>query len=830
MVKQILCFLCVGAFSCCFRGNAQHTLSGTVRDAETGEPLDAAAAALVLKGGQTIAFSFSNEKGEFSVPLNISPDTLTLSVSLMGYAPFSERIGNRRVFSVQMVSSPIRLKEVTIRPGRIWGRSDTIRYDASRFLRENDKTVEDLMKRLPGIQVSDNGDIQYKGKAIGTMYVEGLDLMDGRYKSVSRNLSSQSVKEVEVLDNHQRIKSLAGKVPSDVADINIKLKDSFKDKWNFNPNVAAGFSADDFLYEAEANALQIARKSQSLYALKLSDTGNGITREADKGIDDMLALPDYRLLPSSTITAPLKERRWLFNDAAVATGNRLYRLGGDSRLKVNVFYTQDDIMQQTNSVTTYFNPEDTLTIEENKNSRLKSGQLHLSADYEDNASTHYLRNKLDFHFENNLVNTGISGSYKVAQRQSDKAIALLDNFSITRTSAGGNVFQLKSLVGYWRRRERLDFNRREQPLPLQGFYAHAESGWIIRQTKIAQHYTAGVSIDFNNLKTHHRLWATPAYEYLLRSLKFNLSIPLQTVLFPDNREPLFLRAIHFKTDYKINYAWNARLSAQYRKELNDITAFYRHSYFTDYRTVVKNETGIPTTVKQLYTLRAEYKNTLQEFFVTIDWLASHSRVNHTFEQSVEDNVFRWTRRYTPHVESAYAINTIVSKGFFDINTKVSLEASYGYNRSAQIRESELLPYSFHTLLLKPAFSLSPSHHTEIDYNGELQRNLSSFNHRALNGLWNMNHKVSFYYMQRRFDASVAGEYVRNEITRDNAVNLLFMDISASYKMDRITIQLQWKNVLNHRNYTYTSYNPLSVYSTQRSIRPREIVLTVKAAL
>ncbi|HBK33063.1 MAG TPA: hypothetical protein DDZ78_15795, partial [Porphyromonadaceae bacterium] len=303
MVKQILCFLCVGAFSCCFRGNAQHTLSGTVRDAETGEPLDAAAA-LVLKGGQTIAFSFSNEKGEFSVPLNISPDTLTLSVSLMGYAPFSERIGNRRVFSVQMVSSPIRLKEVTIRPGRIWGRSDTIRYDASRFLRENDKTVEDLMKRLPGIQVSDNGDIQYKGKAIGTMYVEGLDLMDGRYKSVSRNLSSQSVKEVEVLDNHQRIKSLEGKVPSDVADINIKLKDSFKDKWNFNPNVAAGFSADDFLYEAEANALQIARKSQSLYALKLSDTGNGITREAEKGIDDMLALPDYRLLPSSTITAP----------------------------------------------------------------------------------------------------------------------------------------------------------------------------------------------------------------------------------------------------------------------------------------------------------------------------------------------------------------------------------------------------------------------------------------------------------------------------------------------------------------------------------------------
>ncbi len=168
MYRQILCLIILWVFFSSFRGNAQRTLSGTVNDAATGQLLDAANV-VVLRGDRTVAFTTSNEKGEFLIPLNVPADTLILSVSSMGYASFSERIGGRSNFTVRLVPSPIRLKEVTIRPGRIWGRSDTIRYDASKFLRENDKTVEDLMKRLPGIQVDDDGKIQYR-------YLKMLDL------------------------------------------------------------------------------------------------------------------------------------------------------------------------------------------------------------------------------------------------------------------------------------------------------------------------------------------------------------------------------------------------------------------------------------------------------------------------------------------------------------------------------------------------------------------------------------------------------------------------------------------------------------------------------
>lgn len=89
---------CVAAFLCSFQGNARQMLSdtalsdvllsGTVRDAATGELLDAANV-VVLRGNRAVTFTISNEKGEFIIPLNVSPDTLVLSVSMISTASSS---------------------------------------------------------------------------------------------------------------------------------------------------------------------------------------------------------------------------------------------------------------------------------------------------------------------------------------------------------------------------------------------------------------------------------------------------------------------------------------------------------------------------------------------------------------------------------------------------------------------------------------------------------------------------------------------------------------------------------------------------------------------
>ncbi len=803
-----------------------NTLSGTVKDVETGAPLPAANV-VVLNGNKTLKYGITNKQGEFNIQLQETADTMRIVVSMLGYMAYAEKIGEKRLFDFHLTPEPIELKEVTIRRGRVWGRSDTIKYDASQFLRGNDKTVEDLMKRLPGIDVDENGNIRYKGKNIGNVYVEGLDLMDSRYKTITKNLSAKSVKTVEVLDNHQRIKSLAGKVPSDIADINLKLKDDFKDKWNFNSKVAAGYSPDKWLYELESNAVQIAKSSQSLYGVKFSNTGNGITKESDQGFSALLSVPEYRLLPENAVSAPLKEPRWLFDNAATLTANRLYKTSEDARLKLNAYVTRDDISQERSATTTYFNPENTLTINEITRQRVRKNAFDFSADYENNVATHYLRNKLEFLGEIERSENDISGSYNLTQQQKDCSFSIKDNLSFTKQLKDGSVLQGQSAIGFWQRDERLIFSDYGRSHYLRGLFFQAQTGVRVGKTKIAQNYSGGISTDFNTIQANHSVWITPEYEYLWGALKINGGLPVSVTFLPEKNRTLLLPKATLRLDYKINYAWRAWLSGKYGRELGSITDFYAQPYFSNYRTEIQNENGIPLKKNLFGYFQLEYKNTLKEFFFTFDAFLAADKVNHTIEQQISaDKIFRFIRRNVPHNESSHRIKAIVSKGFFDLHSKTSLEFSWSSNKSAQIRNGEIAPFEFTALSLSPKLSVSPTPQTEVAYEARFFRNNSSFG-RENDGtaLWNMNQKLSFYYTYKKFTTSISSEHFRNEISEKNSVNLFYLDASATLKLKKVSLTLAMKNLLNQTKYAYTLYNPLSVYSSEISLRPREVLLT-----
>lgn len=818
---------CIGAFFLSFETvNAQRIFSGTVKDAETIMPL-VAANVVMQDGEKTVDFTITDTKGEFTIASKYASDSLRLIVSSLGYTPYTVLVGKNNVFHIKLTPSPIQLKEVTIRPGRIWGRNDTIRFDASQFLQANDKTVEDLMKRLPGIDVNDHGNIQYNGKPIGTMYVEGLDMMGSRYKAISKNLSAKSIKGVEVLDNHQRIKSLVGKMPSDVPDINLKLKNSFKDKWNWNGKLSSGFSPQLFLYESEASAMQIAKRSQSFYSVKMSNTGNGITKEADEGFTTLLTMPDYRLLYVNALSAPLKEPRWLFDKAALATANRLYKTGVDSRLKLNACYTRDDACQEKNETSTFFNPKDTIAIEENKVLRLVKDVFNISADYEDNASSHFLRNKLDLRLTKEKETTAISGSYNLSQHVENKSFSLRDNVSFIRRLTHGNVFSAQAVMGYWLNHQSLRFEDYDNPYDFHGFYAKAIGEFAISRTKVAQTYSISTVLNFNNLKTHHRAVIKPAYEYLFGPFRLNWVFPVELTYFPYGGRTLWLPEAYVRLNYKINYAWKVYASAKYTKELDDITMLYDSPYIANYRTRIENKVDMPLSEKQLYQLHVEYKNTLRAFFFTSDVFYMHSHANHTVGQDVKNGIFRFTHYDKSHSESSTNIKGTFSKGLFDLHAKLSLDVSWSENRAEQIRNKALIRFSFQNIMLAPKFSISPTSETELSYQAKIHGAKSSFGEEKGKNLWNMHHKISLGYTKKHVEMSLTGEYFRNEITGNRKVELFYTDLTAGYKFKKVSLMLSLKNLFNQTSYQYTLYNPLSVYSSQLSLRPRELLISAR---
>ncbi len=826
-MKLKLYILCIGLICTIFGAKAQYKISGTVKDAENGKSMEVANV-VILNGPRTVDFVSTNEKGEFAFSLKNNPDSLTLYVSSLGYQHYKRRIGTQRNFAVSLKPQSVNLKEVTIHGGRVWGRNDTIKYDASKFLRAGDKTVEDLFKRLPGVDVDDNGKIKFKGKDVGKVYVEGLDMLGDRYKSISKNLSASAIKGVDVLDNHQRIKSLVGKIPSEVPDINLRLKDDFKDKWNFNAKAAAGFSAEQVLCELEATAVQISKKSQSLYSLKLSNTGNGITKEADESYDgQMLFVPEYKLLTTGNISAPLKERRWLFDDAALASANRLYKTGEDSQIKLNAFYTHDDIRQHQSEITSYFNPADTVRIEENQFSRLKMDKVNISADYEDNNETYFLRNKLEISLGKLSELTDILGTNALSQQKLNDYLLLKNNINANRTLKNGNMVRGQSVLSYWTNREKLNFYNHLFPYNSQGFYAVAQGSIRIGKTKIAQEYKLGSKVDLNLYQKMIDVWIDPLYEYLFGDFRLNASLPAHLDYLIHRQKWIYLPAANFGVTYSPNPAWKFYGYASFSKKLGEIISFYQKTYFADYRTEIVNEKGIPLSHQQYYSLRGEYKNTLKEFFITAHAKYSRTQSNNTLEQKVSDSLIQVVRQYQPHNESFASVNSVISKGFYNLHAKVSIEVNWTDFLSSQLRNGDLIPYTFQNFRLTPKFSIALTKHIDVSYSADISRMASSFGYSKTNPLWNIGNKLNVGYTKGNFYMNATGEYYHNQLTSNQALDLFFADLNMEYKLKKAYLTLQVNNIFNQKEYKSTLYNPLSVYQSQFSLRPREVLLSAK---
>jgi len=121
------------------------------------------------------------------------------------YEKESERLSlKERTMKMDMVLTPkaVSLKEVTVKPDPLRQKGDTLTHNLASFLGKGDVTLEDGLKRLPGVDVAQSGAISYMGKPISQFNIEGLDLLGGKYNLATRNIPADYVTNVEIVRNH----------------------------------------------------------------------------------------------------------------------------------------------------------------------------------------------------------------------------------------------------------------------------------------------------------------------------------------------------------------------------------------------------------------------------------------------------------------------------------------------------------------------------------------------------------------------------------------------------------------------------------------------------
>ena len=235
MKKLVLLFLAlitVGAGSLFAQ---KVTISGVVTDS-LQIPLDVANVVAINQENQKLdGFGITNPEGFFRINVNANSSYL-IRISYLGFQAKELPLTTEEsdiLLNVVLIEQPQELEGVeVVQEIPITIQGDTIVYNTDSFVSGTERKLADVLEKLPGIEVNDDGEIEVEGKKVNKVMVEGEDFFDGDSKLASKNIPANALKKVEVLRNYSEVSQLRGVTNNqDNVALNIKLKDGKKKFW-----------------------------------------------------------------------------------------------------------------------------------------------------------------------------------------------------------------------------------------------------------------------------------------------------------------------------------------------------------------------------------------------------------------------------------------------------------------------------------------------------------------------------------------------------------------------------------------------------------------------
>ncbi len=195
------------------------------------------------------SYGITNDKGKFQLTLKPN-STYSIKISYLGMqnkeilvttqtANISQNIileaGGIEIEGVEIVREmPVSIK------------GDTIVYNADSFKSGTERKLEDVLKKLPGVEVNADGEIEVEGKKVSKLMVEGKDFFDGDTKLGVKNIPADAIDKIQVLRNFNEVGALKGlENNEDNIAMNIKLKSGKKNFWFGDMTAGAGTDPDD---------------------------------------------------------------------------------------------------------------------------------------------------------------------------------------------------------------------------------------------------------------------------------------------------------------------------------------------------------------------------------------------------------------------------------------------------------------------------------------------------------------------------------------------------------------------------------------------------------
>lgn len=755
---------------------------------------------------------------------------------------------------IDSIVKTLNLKEVVVKAKKIRQSGDTITYNASSYMDKQDKVLEDLLRKMPGIEVASDGQIKFNGQWVNELYIEGSNLLDNNYGIATKNLDVNAIGSVQVMENHQDVKLLQGIKKGDAPAINIRLKQTAKGVWSSILSLGVG-SQKQLSRDASVSLMNFRRKSQNIILYKTNDVGTDLRQEINAPSSLNSSLGTGVVLPNKPILSNVYSYR---NSSHLGSINRLFKLNENETLTCNLNYLYDKEKQDANDETTYLKSDGNhQLINESNRAVLSQNFVNGNVLYKLNSSKIYLKNKLTVNVSlphnNGIVNDCM------AQKLTGHNVTIENSLVANLKNKRESVSDGKLNLSFYDKKGFLSvpFIALNQEVRQQKFAADATASVLslsipyfmfningcfdFNWQKILTNLDSQSEINCNDQKTM-QTGTRVNFKFFIHDghrLQWLVYVPVGVSFFNMNCEENSYKKTFFSLKpysnltYKVTDNLAMDFTAICEESLPNALSLLVQKRYKNYRMTQSNsnmiEVGQDRSLK--LSIGSRYKDVVKMFFGGINLSYLYTKSHNSFGYDIVGDMVNYAYCPMPTTSRVWQISQNASKGFFRWNSKLSESFSYGTSKNEYVVGGSLrngrTDYLQANISYTASFAKWLSLTMENDYfqskpyvdgksRGIIYRNFENTT------------SVSFSPI-RQLSVMPSVQFFHNNYF-DEGRNNTFLNCLLEYYIGSTTLSLKCNNLLDSDVFHRVTDNGVTRYVSKYKLRGRTLMIGVRFKL
>ncbi|MGR7812516.1 hypothetical protein [Lacinutrix undariae] len=833
------------------------TLTGIVKDSTHVLPN----ITILIKRHNTseiLQYTSTDNNGKYTLKLNHSKDSLFVEFNSFLYQSQKKQLANFTIKN-DSIKVDVTLKEqvnildnVVIRTEkRITVKKDTTVYNVEKHKDGTEKTVEDLLKKLPGIKVSNDGTISYKGKSIKKLLLDGDDLFGANYTVGSKNINIDIIDKIEGIDNYDDNELKKGLRDTEDVALNLILKEG---KIDLSGNASLGYAYKEY-YDAHLVGIVINKKAKLLNVISANNIGNSESYTFKENIDKAAT----KLINEGNIYSLLDESYHNFNNNITNNSNILFKLFKKSNLRLNL-NGQIDALKRTNYSSTTLNSDTDNGVLIETSDKLRKKPLFFNANINfENKETDSLHwnytgnynykniNTTDFSDNNSflqnsnldskstLIENQLNLTYRLNQNTALESVLnysyseapqvlnispnteLINNNAITPLNQQTSTYK-KNNISF--KTDLVGLHNKNQYKIEAGYQLTHNNFNSLLQNSQTQNTTENT---FTNRNTYHieRYFLNSGYRLKFHRYTIDVGTKLQynNLTLKDESsanytaEKKLIALPYMKHHYSFSRKMSLQLAYNYNENLPKNDYLFTNFVQTDYRSFKTNTISLDNLKSHNANINLKYYDFYNKHILNIGGFYTRNQNNYFYDNEI-NNITSITNTFLKTINlNSYNLYLNAETYSIFLNSTIQINTSYGISQNISVLNNS----NFRNILIndlqleyvnRTKFKTLINFENKFTYNNVTYKTDVSYTANSIT-----NQLKTIIKINDAININALYIYILPDVSQQ--INYNFIEAQASYKPknSNLSYTILAKNLMNEKEFKTLNVND---YSTSRS--------------